>query len=49
MDKEQVENLFALLFVLGFALCFVFNHVNETLWWIGFIAMMISGMKLWLS
>ena len=42
MKKEQKENLFALLFFIGFAVSFVFNHVNELLWWCGVIAMTIG-------
>lgn len=42
MKKEQKDNLFALLFFIGFAVSFVFNHVNELLWWFGVVAMTIG-------
>ena len=43
MTKEQKDNLFALLFVIGFSLSFIFNHVNEVLWTIGFILIFVGG------
>ena len=42
MTREQKDNLFALLFFIGFAVSFVFNHVNELLWWCGVVAMVIG-------
>ena len=42
MTREQKDNLFALLVVIGFAVSFIFNHVNEVLWTIGFIFMIIG-------
>ena len=42
MTREQKDNLFALLVVIGFAVSFIFNHVNELLWWCGVIAMTIG-------
>ena len=43
MTKGQNDNLFALLFVIGFSLTFIFNHVNEILWTIGFIFIVVGG------
>lgn len=43
MTREQKDNLFTLLFVIGFSLCFIFNHVNEILWSIGFIFIIVGG------
>lgn len=43
MTREQVDNLFALLVLIGFFISFIFNHVNELLWTIGFIFMIIGG------
>lgn len=43
MTKEQKDNLFALLFVIGFSLSFIFNHVNEIVWTIGFIFILVGG------
>lgn len=43
MTREQKDNLFALLFVIGFSFSFIFNHVNEILWTIGFILIVVSG------
>ena len=42
MTREQKDNLFALLFFIGFAVSFVSNHVNELLWWCGVVAMTIG-------
>ena len=43
MTKEQKNNLFALLFVMGISLTLIFNHVSEILLTIGFIIMIICG------
>ena len=43
MTREQKDNLFALLFFIGFAVSFVSNHVNEVLWTIGFIFIIVGG------
>lgn len=43
MTREQKDNLFALLVVIGFAVSFIFNHVNEVLWTIGFIFIIVGG------
>ena len=43
MIREQKDNLFALLFVIGISLTFIFNHVNEILWTIGFILIVVGG------
>lgn len=43
MTREQIDNLFALLVIIGFFIAFIFNHVNEVLWTIGFIFMIIGG------
>lgn len=43
MTNEQKDNLFALLFMIGFSLSFIFNHVNEVLWTIGFIIIIVGG------
>ena len=32
-----------ILFFIGFSFCFIFNNVNELLWVIGFIIMIICG------
>ena len=32
-----------ILFFIGFSFCFIFNNVNELLWTIGFIIMIICG------
>ena len=32
-----------ILFFIGFSFCFIFNNVNELLWVIGFITMIICG------
>ena len=43
MTREQVDNLFALLVLIGFFISFIFNHVNEVLWTIGFISIIVGG------
>lgn len=43
MTKEQKDNLFELLVVIGFSLTFIFNHVNEVLWAIGFILILVGS------
>lgn len=43
MTQEQKDNLFSLLFVIGISLTFIFNNVNEILWTIGFIFIVVGG------
>lgn len=43
MTREQKDNLFVLLFVIGFSLCFIFNHINEIIWTTGFILIIVGG------
>ena len=43
MTREQKDNLFALLFIIGFSLSCIFNHVNEVLWTIGFILILLGS------
>lgn len=39
----MIREILFTLFFIGFSCCFIFNNVNELLWGIGFIIMIICG------
>ena len=40
---NMIREIVFTLFFIGFSFCFIFNNVNELLWVIGFIIMIICG------
>ena len=39
---DAIQNIFALLFIIGLLISFVFNHVSEVVWWIGVLMLFVG-------